>query len=456
VILIGTAEGIMRVPADGGALTAVTAVDTSESAHRFPTFLPDGRRFLYLRGGAFGSRYIAVGDLNAAPSEQSTTPILKTDLGALAVPAVTGGPLTLLFQRAATVFAQDFDGQTLALTGEPVALVERVTEFNPAGLAYFSASNTGTLVYRTIAGDNRQLTWFDRDGKVAGTPGEPGPYGLPHVSPDGTKAAVVPRVSLVQQPVNNDVWIIDLVKNVSRRFTFDPDTDIQPVWSPDGKWIAWQSFRNKEQAFYRKASDGSGVDERLSPHLPVAALTGWTSNGYLVYTHKNDIWAQPVEPDAAGDRTPVTVVAAPGDQYDAQVSPDSRWIAYISSETGRPELFVQPFTAGRAGAAPVGKWQVSPRGTMGAARWRADGKELVFLNGEGMMVAVDIVPGAAFQASAPRVLFQMPLDLNAVIVQSPVIDAARDNQRFLVSMPVQESSQREIGVFVNWASALQR
>jgi tRNA A-37 threonylcarbamoyl transferase component Bud32 len=178
VIIIGTSDGVMRVSADGGALTPVTALGKDEFAHTFPAFLPDGRHFVYLRAGIVGSRFIAVGDLDAAPAAQSVVPVLKTDIAALVVPTAPDGSLTLLFQRDATVMAQDFDRRTFTLTGEPVAVVDQVMNVTGVGLGYFSASNTGTLVYRSLATDQRQLTWFNRDGQVLGTPGERAPYGL--------------------------------------------------------------------------------------------------------------------------------------------------------------------------------------------------------------------------------------------------------------------------------------
>ena len=455
VIIFGTDDGIMRVSADGGMVTPLTQVGKGESFHSFPTFLPDGRRFLYLRGGLSGSRYVALGDLSTAPSDQSTTAVLKTDFPAFAVPAPAGGSLKLLYQRDETVFAQDFDDRTLAVTGPAVPLVDRVGSVLPRGLAYFSASNTGTLVYREVAGDGgSQLTWFNREGQVTGTPGEPAPYGTANVSPDGTKAAVVPIVpSRPPETPNSDVWIVDLIKNTSARLTFDPATDIRPVWSPDGKWIVWTSNRNNQPSFFRKAADGSGIEERLDTwSAGFRSLTDWTQNGYLIYTSMGDIWALPVAPDATGTRTPVAVVKSPAQEYDARVSPDNQWIAYVSTETGREELFVQPFTLGRS--AMSGKWQVSARGTMGPAHWRNDSRELLFVSGEGSVVVVDVTAGAAFQAGAPRKLFDVPKELIALINRANLIDATRDNQRLLMIRPVQQSAYREIGVFVNWASAL--
>ena len=149
--------------------------------------------------------------------------------------------------------------------------------------------------------------------------GERAQYGFSQVSPDGTKAAVVLNVPPGPQGTrNNDVWIVDLVKNTSTRFTFDPGADVAPVWSPDGKWIAWISGPNKQPGFFRKAADGSGVDERLNAYQEFSTLTDWTQNGYLIYTSGDDIWALPIEADATGTRTPVAVVKSAAQERDAQ------------------------------------------------------------------------------------------------------------------------------------------
>jgi Tol biopolymer transport system component len=455
VIIIGTSDGVMRVSADGGALTPVTALGKDEFAHTFPAFLPDGRHFVYLRAGIVGSRFIAVGDLDAAPAAQSVAPVLKTDIAALVVPTAPDGSLTLLFQRDATVMAQDFDRRTFTLTGEPVAVVDQVMNVTGAGLGYFSASNTGTLVYRSLATDQRQLTWFNRDGQVLGTPGERAPYGLVKLSPDGTKAAVVLNVDLRVQPPNTDIWIVDLVKGGSTRLTFDPASDTTPVWSPDGKWIAWQSNRDKQLGLFRKAADGSGDEERLSTSAVLSNLTDWSHNGYLIFASMGDLWALPAEPDASGKRTPVVIVKSPANEFGAYVSPDNRWIAYITNETGQQELFVQPFALG--GGTTAGKWPVSTRGTMGMARWRGDGKELMFVNGDGAIVAVDVAPGRAFQAGALRRLFQLPLELLSLSPnRGTLVDVTRDGQRLLLIMPVQESAQRELGMILNWRESLRK
>jgi eukaryotic-like serine/threonine-protein kinase len=454
VILFGSTEGIFRVSGDGGKATPVTAVGKGEPWHAYPSFLPDRRHFLYLRGGpSVGERYIAMGDLDAAPSAQSATPLLKTDVRVEVASSRSGMPPKVLFVRDNTLVAQDLDVGTSTLTGSASTVAEQIDTQPATGLGYFSASETDTLIYRNVAGNDRQLTWFNREGKIVGTPGERAPYNLVKISPDGSKAAVV-RVDSRRQPPNPDVWIVDLVNGVSTRLTFDPGVDTQPVWSPDGKWVAWQAIRGNEYTLVRKAADGVGDEERLATFRSVIGLTDWSHNGYLIYASMGDIWALPVEADAAGTRTPVAVVKSPANELGAYVSPDDRWIAYLSDETGQQGISVQTF-APRAGAVQ-GKWQVSQSG-LGMARWRADSKELMYVDGTGAIVAVDVAPGAAFQASAPHKLFQFPLELLALSPsRGTVADVTRDNQRLLLIMPVQENAQREISVFMHWPNALRK
>jgi hypothetical protein len=227
------------------------------------------------------------------------------------------------------------------------------------------------------------------------------------------------------------------------------------VWSPDGKWIAWQAIRGSEIGIFRRLADGSGVEERLTTSTTGQNLTDWSHNGFLIFSAMNDVWAVPVEPDASGKRAPVAVVHSPANEYGAYVSPDDRWVAYLSDETGpQGAIFVQPFAP--RGASVTGKWQVSSSG-LGMARWRGDSKELIFVDATGAIVGVDVAPGVTFQASAPHKVFQFPLELLALTPnRGTVADATRDNQRFLFVMPVQETAQREISVFMNWPKALRK
>ena len=218
-ILVGSARGILKLSANGGEPTLVTKPESPQEAHGHPVLLPDGRHFLYLRGQQIGKRTINLGDLNAAADAQPATPILTNDYGTQVTQASDGRTL-VLFMRDGTLLAQEFDMKALALTGSPFTVMEQVASVVNAAMGHFSVSNTGTFVYRSITGNQRQLTWFNRQGEIVGRPGEPAPYGTMKVSPDGSKAVVVQRDP--RQPQNSDLWIVDLASGASRRLTFDP------------------------------------------------------------------------------------------------------------------------------------------------------------------------------------------------------------------------------------------
>jgi Tol biopolymer transport system component len=449
-ILFGGVGGIMKVASTGGKPTVVTKTSAEEQLHGYPAFLPDGRHFLYMRVAPVGKRAIYLGDLDAPPDAQSTTPLVSTDYSFAVTPTSPGGPPTVLYLRDTTLMAQTFDMGTLTLTGEPVTVAEQVAGISRDGIGLFSVSNTGTLVYRMTTGNNRQLTWYNRQGDVVGRPGERAPYGTMKVAPDGSRAVVVQNDP--RQQGGADLWIVDLTSGVRTRFTFDPATDSQPTWSPDGRFIAWMSNRGGKWGLYRKAADGSGDDELLATQDGLSNLTDWTHNGFLIFTLGGNLHALPVTADASGNRTPVPLIESTGRERGAYVSPDNRWIAYISNETGRDEIYVRPFSLGGKAS---GKYQVS-NGTRGMARWRGDSKELMFVSSEGEVVSVDVAAGPAFQAGAPKKLFQMPLELLSNLNPGTLADSTRDAQRFLFVMPVQESAQRELSVVLNWRSGLKK
>jgi dipeptidyl aminopeptidase/acylaminoacyl peptidase len=448
-ILFGATGGIMKIPASGGApAPVVKATAENQNVHAFPVFLPDGRHFLYMRGAPAGKRAIYLGDLEATFEAQSATPLVSTDFGFSVAQTSANAAPTVLYLRNNTLVGQTFDMSALKLTGEPMAVAEQVATLPNQAIGQFSASKTGTLVYRTAAENTRQLTWYNRQGEVAGRPGERAPYGTMKVSPDGSRAVVAQNDP--RQPGNSDLWVVDLTSGRSTRFTFDPAFDGQPVWSPDGRYIAWQSQRGGAMDIYRKAADGSGADERLGAPPNVNNLTDWTHNGYLIFTLNGDVYGLPAEADASGKRTPVPVIQSPGGERGAYVSPDNRWIAYMSNETSRDEIYVQPFSVG--GNKASGKYQVS-KGTRGMARWRGDSKELMFVDGEGAIVTVDVAAGSAFQASEPKKLFLMPLELLGNPNPGTSADATRDGQRLLMVMPV---PQRELAVVMNWQAGLRK
>ena len=464
VIVFRKDGALMRVSAAGGTPSAVIPAAQGNS-YAFPAFLPDGRHFLYLRGSpkpeATG---FYVGSLDVKPEQQSTQRLMDAAFQPVYVPSSDSGVGHIVILRDGTLLAQPFDAGRLQLAGEAVPIAEQVASIS--GLGYFSASDNGALAYRTGAmrgaGLNSQLSWLDRTGKPTLAAAEPSRSGTVKISPDGKHAALV-RTD--PQSNNADIWIVDLSTGASNRLTFDPGTDQNPLWSPDGSQIVWQSQRGGTWGVYRKPSNGSGNDELLyrSPPAGAFALTDWTRDGRFIVFHgstppaKADIFALPVGPNTSADRQPIPVIQTPAGELGGYVSPDSSWIAYISDESGREEIYVQAFNPGvKAGSSAVsGKWMVS-KGSLGMARWRSDGKELAFISADGAIMSLEVTPGVAFQASQPKQLFQLPSNVLALGGTTPGarMDATRDLQRFLVTVPAQNNSRQEFTMVLNWQAAL--
>ena len=272
-------------------------------------------------------------------------------------------------------------------------------------------------------------------------------------------------VRIDRQTNNSDVWIVDLMTGASDRLTFDPATDSNPLWSPDGSQIIWESTRNGGWGIYRKATNGSGNDELLykGNNFQSMALTDWSRDGKFILfqgtvtgdgkTTGTDVYALSVGPGTSADRQPIPIIQTPASELGGYLSPDSHWIAYMSNESGRTELYVQAFSPGSPSGS--GKWMVS-KGTSGMARWRTDGKELVFLSADGAIMSVDVTANPVFHASAPKQVFQFPSNVLALGGNTPGarMDATRDLQHFLVTVPAQASSRPELTVVLNWQAAL--
>ena len=462
-ILFGTLAGIMRTDESGSTPTPVTNADFEKQVlHAVFDLLPDGRHFLYSINAAPGERGLYVGSLDAPPDAQDATPLLKTDFGAVFVPASEGDTSgDLILVQGGTLVAQPFDAAARTLTGEARPIAENVFNIaNPTfGIPFYSISTEGTLVYRTgTLADRlaRQLAWIRRDGSTEKTFEELGRYNQVKLSPDATK--VVTSRTELETGNFADLWITDLASETSTKFTFGGGANVQPVWSRDGKYIAWARLREKDIALFRRSADGAGGEELLFtlPDRRNINVSDWSSDGrFLIYAFGGDIFALPVGPGTDGMRQPVPIAATPASELGAAVSPNGRWIAYISNETTRQEIYVQPFApeAQNAGqAAPAGpKWLVS-RGTMGLARWRADSQELIFLNADGELVSVDVAPTPVFKTSGPGALFQMP---RAFLVQAgnpgALADATRDLQRLLVAVPSEAGRRQELSVVLNWS-----
>ena len=428
-----------RVPEAGGAAAPVTVVDSG--FHSFPSFLPDGRHFVYYRSDPAPGVY--AGSLDVKPEEQSSVPVLANVASSAFVRTGSGTDGRLLFLREGTLMAQAFDTGRLALAGDAVPIAERVASVNQYGV--FSASRTGALAYRSGSqAANRQLTWLDRQGKVLGVTGELGAHDQPALSPDATRVA---DRDVVGAGTAGDIWVLEFSRNVGTRFTFDRPVGGSPVWSPDGSRIAFRAGPD----LYLKAASGAGDVEVLLKSGGVKTPTSWSHDGrFLLYTDwgaksGEDLWVLPLE----GDRKPISVLRTQFNEFQASFSPDVRWIAYTSLESGRQEIYVRPFTPSGV-VVPVagGKWQVSRDGG-NTPRWRADGKELIFkalITGAPMVVDVESTP--TFRAGIPKRLFMMSTN--------PPWVPTHDGQRFLVSMPPQRDVQELITVVLNWESGLTR
>lgn len=418
-----TGSPILRISATGGESTPVTRLEAPQQiGHRFPQFLPDDRHFLYYVQGTPEVRGMYLGQLDGLESRR----LLDADAAAV----YTAGQL--LFVRQGTLFARGFDPVRLSLIGDPSTMAERVTVDAVNNLAALSASAVGPVVYRTGgAGGERQFAWVDRSGKEiekVGSSDNAGPVG-PSMSPDGRRVALLRTIS-----GNNDVWVLELTRGVLGRFTTDLGSDNYPIWAPDGTRLVFASNRNRaDGAFdlYQKSTVAAGTEERLLATGETKIPTDWSSDGrFLLYrslspTTGYDIWALPM----FGDRKPFPVVQTSFEERDAQFSSDGKWIAYQSNESGRVEIYVQPFPG------PGTKTQIS---TMGGAqvRWRRDGKELFYvaLDGRLMVVPIEFPPNSqAVEADRPVALFATRIGGAVQGFDKQEYIVSHDGQRFLMN-----------------------
>jgi eukaryotic-like serine/threonine-protein kinase len=468
-ILFGSLQGIMRTDESGATPILVTKADPAKPVlHGVFDLLPDGRHFLYSVGAPLGARSVVVGSLDATPEAQEASLLLKTDFGANFVPATEGSTEGhLLFLEDGTLLAQPFDAASLKTRGEPRPIASNVFNFDRTifGIPFYSASVQGTLVYRrgTLADNlSRQLAWIGRDGQMQKTFTELGRYNQVKLSPDATK--VVTSRTELETGNNADLWITDLTTETSTKLTFGGGANIQPVWSPDGRSIAWVGRRGDDGVLFRKPADGSGGEEvlyRYPKNTVNIQMSDWSPHHgqVLVYARGGDVFALPVGPASDASRQPITVVQSPTTEFGATISPDGRWVAYVSNETGRQEVYVQPFVVNGqqpADRSTQPKWLVS-RGTVGLVRWRADSRELIFLGPDGALMSVDVMGTPVFKASAPRVLGQLPRSLVAQVgTPGALADATRDLRRLLVAMPSEAGRRQQLSVILNWPNESRR
>jgi eukaryotic-like serine/threonine-protein kinase len=448
--------GLMKVSAKSGAASPLTALNSARGDYQdvVPSFLPDGRHFIYLRVSSNPvSSGIYAGSLDDPPGKQNPTRILATSTGAEYVPSSNPDTGHLLFlTQDGTLMAQPFDARRLELTGEPVPVVQQVAHYINGG--YFSASANGVLVYMTgSAAATTQLAWFDRQGKIVGTVGEPGDYYYPALSRDGTRV-VVGRGAVE----NLALWLFDLTRGTGTRFTFDSvGGSADPIWSPDGKRIIFSSNPGGISDLYQKLASGAAGEDpvlKSSEHKYPSDVSG--DGRFLLYSSldpktKNDIWVLPLQ----GDGKPFPFLRTTFDEQNGHFSPDGHWIAYVSDESGRYEVYVRAFSpdSGAADASGTGaKWQVSYGGGQ-SPQWSADGKQVYYLTLDSKVMEVNVTTSSAFQSGTPKLLFQAP--------QHPLSlatgDYTIDGEKFLFLVPKQTSqTQAPFSVVLNWQGMLKQ
>jgi len=445
--ILVSSKGIKRVSDSGG--TPVQVTTTGDSL--FPSFLPDGRHFVYFFPATPDNKPgIYLGSLDARPDQQASRHLLATNLHAQYVPSADPGLGYILFLRGTALLAQPFDNRRLETAGEAIPIAERVGSFAASGL--FSASENGVLTYRGGSGSVNQLTWYDRQGKALGTTGEPGLYSGVALSPDGSRVATN-RFSRQEEGLAFGILLLDFSRGgVSTHLTFSSGLNLAPVWSPDGGRIVFN-----RGILYEKPSSGTGSEAVLldRPAYP----TDWSRDGrYLLYEEidpktGHDLWSLPNPGGSSADRKPLPVLNSPFNEPMGQFSPDAHWIAYVSDESGRPEIYVQPFPPSPSG----GIKRTISQGGGDQPRWRRDGRELLFLAPDGTLMSVDVsTSGPTFTASIPRPLFRAPV-VTTEIAGPPAFhwDVSADGKKFLLDVNVDGPSE-PVTIFSNWLAQLKK
>jgi eukaryotic-like serine/threonine-protein kinase len=312
--------------------------------------------------------------------------------------------------------------------------------------ALFWASDNGTLAFRGGGRTSLQLTWLDRSGTVSSRAGDPAPYFDLALSPDGT------RVASLHADAQFDIWLYEFARGVSTRLTFASSVEGYPLWSPDGNRLVFNSDRGGHFDLYQKNANGTSDDELLLKSDQDKFPTSWSRDGrFLLFTSfdpktSRDIWVLPLD----GDRKPVPFLRTEFDEREGSFSPDGRWVAYTSRESGRFEVYVRPFSPpGAAGSSSAGgKWQISKAGR--APLWRGDSKELFYVATDGKVMAIEVAANPAFQAGIPQPLFSLaPGSLNPLVTS--------DGKRFLIAAPPQQANPEiPITVLLNWPALLEK
>ncbi len=445
--------GLYQVSAAGGVPTVVTMLDSSrrEQTHRWPWFLPDGKHFLYF--SRIGSGGVDREENEVLVSSLEGKLNKRLFVASSNVAYASGH---ILFVRQSTVMAQPFDPDNLELVGEAFPIAQQVGYDIDFNRGHFTVSENAVFAYRSGASTSgTELFLMDRAGKPLKKIGEPAQFAGGQLSRDEKKLAVSVWDA---QSRTRDIWIYDLIRGVRTRFTFDPGVEDFAVWSADGSRIIYCSDKKKHLDIYQKAVSGAGGEELLVESTLEKYPTDMSSDGrfLLYYTAGDpktgsDVWILPM----VGERKPIPFLQSEFEEFDAQFSPDGKWISYISNESGRYEAYVKPFAGTGSDAAREGKWQISSNGVANAiimaSRWRGDGRELYYMSEDHRVMAAEVkAAGSSLELGAIKQLFDMKTKSVAFIGAVSV-----DGQRFLIASPMGQSST-PLTLVLNWDQELKK
>ena len=440
---------LQQVSDAGGAPQPLTRLQQGEVYHGWPDFLPGGKAVFFIvtpSGGNYRTNgHIAIQSLGAAEHRS------LIDGGVYPHYAPSGH---LVYVQGETLMAVPFDPQRLAVTGAAVPMIEGVLQSIGNGDAQYSFSATGSLVYvpGAIQSVQLKLVWVNRNGSEQPVAAPAHAYLNPRISPDGRRVAV----GIAEQ--ERQVWLYDLSRETMTRFTFQGDNNVTPFWTPDGRRIVFISNKEGPRNLFWQLADGSGGLERLTTSQFIQIPGSWSPDGQLLaFSEVNgatgyDIWVLRVgDPSAASGqvRKAQVFLQTKFNEAAPQFSPDGHWLAYVSDESGRKEIYVQPYPG------PGGKWQISTEGGV-EPLWNRNGRELFYRSGKKMM-AVEITTKPSFSAGRPKMLFEGQYQ-SLPTISTPNYDVSPDGQRFLMLKPSEQAqaAPTQINVVLNWFEELKR